>query len=71
MGAKISKEAYIRMVKFVLQSMLELAKTEKTYNLFYDTVHYYENAIAKENVLTYDEFIELCKEVYGKEKIAL
>ena len=71
MSAKINKEAYIRMVKFVLQSMLELAKTEKTYNLFYDTVHYYENVISKENVLTYDEFVELCKEVYGKEKIAL
>lgn len=71
MSAKINKEAYIRMVKFVLQSMLELAKTEKTYNLFYDTVHYYENVISKENVLTYDEFVELCKEVYGKEKISL
>ena len=71
MSAKINKEAYIRMVKFVLQSMLELARTEKTYNLFYDTVHYYENAILKENVLTYNEFVELCKEVYGKEKKAL
>lgn len=59
---KLSKEQYIGIVKFTLNSMIELAKEDKTYNLLGDTLHYYETTIKTEGVITQDEFLELCKE---------
>jgi len=63
MADKIDKQTYIGIVRFTLQSMLELSKEDKAYNLQADTMHYYENAIRPEMVITLDEFIALCKEV--------
>lgn len=60
---KIDKETYIGIVKFTLQSMLDLSKTDESYNLQSDTIHYYESTIMTERILTMGEFIDLCKEV--------
>lgn len=63
MTERISKEQYINIVKFTLQSMLDLSKEDKSYNLQMDTVCYYESTIKKENIITVEEFLELCKEI--------
>lgn len=60
---KIDKKTYIGIVKFTLESMLNLLKEDKSYNLQADTIHYYESTIKTEGILTMDEFLELCKEV--------
>lgn len=59
----IDKETYIGIVKFTLQSMIDLAKSDKNYNLAADTIHYYETTIKPEMQISQDEFLELCKEV--------
>ncbi len=41
----IDKETYIGIVKFTLESMVDLAKSDKNYNLVVDTIHYYETTI--------------------------
>lgn len=58
----LSKENYIGVVKFTLNSMVELAKEDKNYSLMADILHYYETTIQTEGVITTDEFLELCKE---------
>ena len=63
MSDQISKETYIGIVKFTLQSMVELAEEDKDYNLLADTLHYYETTIKTEGILNQDEFLNLCKEV--------
>lgn len=63
MSEQMNKESYIGIVKFTLQSMLDLSKEDKAYNLQLDTIHYYESTIKKENVITMEEFLNLCKEV--------
>ena len=59
----INKETYIGIVKFTLESMVDLAKSDKNYNLAADTIHYYEITIKPEMQISQDEFLELCKEV--------
>ena len=59
----MDKKTYIGNVKFTLQSMVELARTDKSYNLTADTIHYYETTIRPEMQITQDEFLELCREV--------
>jgi hypothetical protein len=59
----MDKKTYIGIVKFTLQSMVELARTDKSYNLTADTIHYYETTIRPEMQITQDEFLELCREV--------
>lgn len=59
----IGKETYIGIVKFTLESMVDLAKSDKNYNLTADTIHYYETTIKPEMQISEDEFLELCKEV--------
>lgn len=59
----MDKKTYIGIVKFTLQSMVELARTDKCYNLAADTIHYFETVIRPEMQITQDEFLELCKEV--------
>lgn len=59
----MDKKTYIGIVKFTLQSMVELARTDKGYNLTADTIHYYETTIRPEMQITQDEFLELCREV--------
>ncbi len=59
----MDKKTYIGIVKFTLQSMVELARTDKSYNLTADTIHYYEITIRPEMQITQDEFLELCREV--------
>lgn len=59
----MEKKTYIGIVKFTLQSMVELARTDKSYNLTADTIHYYETTIRPEMQITQDEFLELCREV--------
>ena len=61
-GAQLDKKTYIGIVRFTLQSMVELAAENKEYNLLADTLYYYEKTIKPENILKKDEFIELCKE---------
>ena len=60
---KMDKETYIGIVKFTLESMVDLAKSDKNYNLTADTIHYYETTIKPEMQISQDEFLELCKEV--------
>ena len=45
---KIDKKTYIGIVKFTLESMVDLAKSDKNYNLAADTIHYYETTIKPE-----------------------
>lgn len=59
----IPKEQYINIVKFTLECMKDLAKTDKNYNLPLDIMHYYNSAIKKENVITEEEFLQLCKDI--------
>lgn len=58
-----NKEEYIKIVKYTLESMLDLSKTDPTYNLQSDVMHYYERKIAPDMALTLDEFLNLCKQV--------
>ena len=60
---KLDKKTYRGIVKFTLESMLNLSKTDKNYNLAADTIYYYENTIVPEGQITQDEFLRLCKEV--------
>lgn len=62
MMEELSKKQYIGIVKFTLNSMIELAKEDKNYNLLADTLHYYETTIKTEGILTQEEFLDLCKE---------
>ena len=59
----LDKKTYIGIVKFTLQSMFDLAKSDKSYDLTADTIHYYETTIKPEMQISQDEFLELCKEV--------
>ena len=59
---QLDKKTYIGIVRFTLQSMVELAAENKEYNLLADTLYYYEKTIKPENILNKDEFLELCKE---------
>ena len=61
-GVQLDKKTYIGIVRFTLQSMVELAEENKEYNLLVDTLYYYEKTIKPENILNKDEFLELCKE---------
>ena len=61
-GEQLDKKTYIGIVRFTLQSMVELATENKEYNLLADTLHYYEKTIKPENILNQDEFLGLCKE---------
>lgn len=45
---KLDKKTYRGIVKFTLESMLNLSKTDKNYNLAADTIYYYENTIVPE-----------------------
>lgn len=54
---KIDKETYIGIVKFTLESMVDLAKSDKNYNLTADTIHYYETTIKPEIQISQDETI--------------
>lgn len=58
----LSKEKYIGVVKFTLNSMIELAKEDRNYNLNANLIHYYETTIKTEGVITTQEFLDLCKE---------
>lgn len=60
---RIDRETYINIVKFTLESMVDLAKSDKNYNLTADVIHYYETTIEPEMQISQDEFLELCKEV--------
>lgn len=60
---KLDKKTYSGIVKFTLESMLDLSKTDKSYNLQVDIIHYYESTVKTEGILTMEEFLNLCKEV--------
>ena len=60
---KMDKKTYIRIVKFTLESMLNLSKEDKEYNLQADVAHYYDSTIKTEGVITIDEFFALCIEM--------
>lgn len=62
MMEELSKKQYIGIVKFTLNSMIELAKEDRNYNLLADTLHYYETTIKTEGIITQEEFLDLCKE---------
>lgn len=59
---RIDRETYIGIVKFTLESMVDLAKSDRNYNLAADIIHYYETTIKPEMQISQDEFLELCKE---------
>ena len=48
---QLDKKTYIGIVRFTLQSMVELAAENKEYNLLADTLYYYEKTIKPENIL--------------------
>lgn len=58
----LSKEQYIGIVKFTLNSMIDLAKEDKNYNLMADILHYYETTVSVEGIITQNEFLELCRD---------
>ena len=62
-SVQLDKKTYIGIVRFTLQSMVELAAENKEYNLLADTLYYYEKTIKPENILNKDEFLGLCKEI--------
>ena len=59
---RIDRETYTGIVKFTLESMVDLAKSDRNYNLAADIIHYYETTIKPEMQISQDEFLELCKE---------
>lgn len=63
MEEKIDKQTYLGIVRFTLQSMLDLSKEHKEYNLQQDTINYYESIIKSEMIITLKEFLDLCAEV--------
>ncbi|MBO5373699.1 MAG: hypothetical protein J6A75_13420 [Lachnospiraceae bacterium] len=65
----IPKEQYINIVKFTLESMLDLAKTDKTYHFPSDLLYYYNNKIKKDNILSKNEFSDICNELGISTKI--
>ena len=60
---KLDKKTYIGIVKFTLESMLNLSKEDKEYNLQADVAHYCDSTIKTEDVITIDEFFALCIEM--------
>lgn len=58
---EIPKLTYIEIVDFTLKSMLELAKQDKSYILRMDLEYYYVNKIRTDNIITFEEFNELCE----------
>ena len=60
---KLDKKTYIGIVKFTLESMLNLSKEDKEYNLQADVAHYYDSTIKAEGIITIDEFFALCIEM--------
>ena len=59
---KMDKKTYIGIVKFTLESMLNLSKEDEEYNLQADVAHYYDSTIKAEGIITIDEFFDLCIE---------
>lgn len=59
---KLDKKTYLRIVRFTLEAMVELARQDKDYNLEADTSYYYEKTIKPEMQITQNEFLNLCKE---------
>ena len=60
---KMDKKTYIGIVKFTLESMLNLSKEDEEYNLQADVAHYYDSTIKEEGIITIDEFFALCIEI--------
>lgn len=60
---KLDKKTYIGIVKFTLESMLNLSKEDEEYNLQADVAHYYDSTIKEEGIITIDEFFALCIEM--------
>ena len=60
---KLDKKTYIGIVKFTLESMLNLSKEDEEYNLQADVAHYYDSTIKAEGIITRDEFFALCIEM--------
>ena len=59
----MDKKTYIGIVKFTLESMLNLSKEDEEYNLQADVDHYYDSNIKEEGIITIDEFFALCIEM--------
>lgn len=64
----VDKRTYINIVRFTLETMLDQAQQDRTYNLLVDTVSYYLNKIKPDGQLTEEEFLQLCKEVEMERK---
>ena len=60
---KLNKKTYSGIVKFTLESMLDLSKEDEEYNLQADVAHYYDSTIKSEGIITIDEFFALCIEM--------
>lgn len=66
---KLDKKTYRGIVKFTLESMLNLSKTDKNYNLAADTIYYYENTIVPEEIKILNKLYDEKHIVYSPEKI--
>ena len=62
------KKTYTKIVKFTLGSMMDLAKTDASYNFLADMVDYYLGKIKPDGILTQEEFTQLCREVENERK---
>lgn len=63
MPEPINKQTYLGIVKFTLESMLELSKEDSTYSLPLDLAQYYNSTIKPEMIITEEEFWNLWSEV--------
>lgn len=59
---QLPKGTYENIVRFTLESMLDLSKQDKAYILEMDILHYYKTTIEKDAVISKEDFKMLCKE---------
>ena len=58
-----NKIKYMKSVKFCLESMLYIAQGDTKYDLYKDLVYYYNTIVVPDNIISRNEFVQICKEV--------
>lgn len=58
-----NKIKYMNSVKFCLESMLYIAQGDSKYDLHKDLVYYYNTIVVPDNIISRNEFVQICKEV--------
>ena len=57
-----NKQKYLNSVRFCLESMLYITQVDSKYDLYKDLVYYYNTIVVPDNIITKNEFIEVCRE---------